>query len=53
MTVGKAPPDINFRYPETRLLQGLCAHQLLIRAPRVGGELVPVGGQQPIGADTA
>jgi len=30
----------------------LGAHQLPMRAQRVGGELVLVGGQQPIGTDT-
>jgi hypothetical protein len=31
--------------------KGLWAHQLPMRAQRVGGELVLVGGQQPIGTD--
>jgi hypothetical protein len=31
--------------------KGLFAHQLPMRAPARGGELVLVGGQQPIGTD--
>ena len=53
ITVGKAPSDINFRYPETRLSSREYAPTNFRCAASASAELVLAGGQQPSGTDTS